>query len=172
MHYVSLGLIQVTVTVLCFAVNMTDTILLHYLNRMCVIRYFEAKWNLKIVSNKCLYVDMYVVMLLVLLTKDWLWRNTDNKQVCFGFTSCVRWQRGTARICCCAPPRRGCCWPLAPWPRSNRSISPGYLARSSNRQRPDGTDRRTDARQMHWPCSAYYAGSANRERKCAENYNK
>jgi len=54
------------------------------------------------------------------------------------------------------------------------SCPPGPTAlqqrtRSSGVRRPDGTDRQTDARPMHRPCSAYYAGSANYRSCCRQS---
>ena len=83
-------------------------------------------------------------------------------------------KRGSVRICCCAP----CCGADAadrqPTDRAVIDRSPGrwvhmqQQTRSSGVRRPDGTDGhdiqtdgRTDARQLHRPCCAYYAGSAN-----------
>ena len=45
---------------------------------------------------------------------------------------------------------------------SNRSISPACRAHSSSVWQLDGTDRHTDARQLHRPCSAYCMGGASR----------
>jgi len=54
-------------------------------------------------------------------------------------------------------------------PCSNRSLSPGRRAHSSKpaaaacgRRMRGRTDRLTDARQLHRPCSAYYASSVNK----------
>ena len=80
--------------------------------------------------------------------------------------SYVSWQRGTTRICCCAP----CCDVAAAGrrPCSNRSISLSRRAHSSkpataacdepNAGKMDKrTDIQTDARPLHRPCSAYWA---------------
>jgi len=40
-------------------------------------------------------------------------------------------------------------------------LDAGPTAANPRQRRANGTDRRTDARQLHRPCSAYYAGSAN-----------
>jgi len=72
----------------------------------------------------------------------------------------VNWQHGATRICCCVP----CC--LAP--AVQHSISPANWAHSSKPATAvcsgwmtGWTDKRTDARPLHRPCSAYYVGSAN-----------
>ena len=56
----------------------------------------------------------------------------------------------------CAVLRRGCCWP--PAVQQSIDISWPQQTRNSGVRRPDGTDRRTDARQLHRPCSTFYAG--------------
>jgi len=68
------------------------------------------------------------------------------------------------RICCYAP----CCGAAAAdrRPASRAATgrewpSPQRQTRGSGVPRPDGTDRRTDARQFLRPFSAYYAGGAN-----------
>ena len=82
----------------------------------------------------------------------------------------------TVRICCWAPcccgvlRRRHWCWAPAP---SIDQISPARRAPSSNHaarlccgrlmgQTNGQTDRRTDTRQLHIPCSAYYTDNVNK----------
>ena len=61
--------------------------------------------------------------------------------------------------------QRGCCWPPALQQFIDISWSPG--PQQQTRRAAAGLDRRTDARQMHIPCSAYYADSASNVFACA-----
>ena len=103
-------------------------------------------------------------------------RGTLHRQVCVR-QSYVRWQRGTARICCCAPcsgplllRREPCCNRSPTWsPSPTRGAGPTQQTRRTLLQRAIVADRRTDKRTarrtdtvpLHRPCCAYYAGSAN-----------
>ena len=80
-------------------------------------------------------------------------RGTLHRQVCVR-QSYVRWQRGTARICCCAPcsgplllRREPCCNRSPTWsPSPTRRAGPTQQTRRTLLQRAIVADRRTDKR--------------------------
>jgi len=72
------------------------------------------------------------------------------------------WQRGTAHICCCTP----CCGeaPLDVRQSVNISWLPGPQQQTcySGTRRVNGTDGRTDARQLHRPCYTLFRNCCSR----------
>jgi len=104
-------------------------------------------------------------------TRRWRWRQQQQLSVCSGRSAShlptnslcsalyVSWQSDAACICCREPGRAAIDWYL---------LSTGPTAANHWRgvQRPNnGTDRRTDARQFHRPCCAYYAISVKKSNK-------
>jgi len=109
------------------------------------------------------------------------WDSVDNK-LFFSTTSLcsasyIGCQCNTARICCERRLRRRCCMLRAPAAGTQRRRPPLSIdiscqkgALQQTRRPPmllsiDGTDRQTDARPFHRPCSAYHASSVNKKTK-------
>jgi len=90
-----------------------------------------------------------------------VWYNTANKQICVHLPASADVTMLTLPVKChaCSTHTHAC---------SNRSISPGCwgskptAAACVSPHPTDGTDRQTDARQFHRPCSTYYASSVNK----------
>ena len=87
---------------------------------------------------------------------------------------CVQlwWQCGTASAPLLLRPRTA----MATAVQQSTDISylPGPKQQTCHMllQRANRRDRRTDTLPLQRPCTAYYANSADTERRCAENYNK
>jgi len=121
----------------------------------------ESRWNI------------IIIMIVAAVVRSVCWRDserTEQKQFC------VQLPTSADNVALPASDRRSpllqrrCSWAPAVLHSLDISCSPGpqQQTRSSGVRRPYETDRRTDARQLHRPCSAYYTGSANNKEKTAE----